>query len=105
MKAQKNIHIYESADIHIQKKVALKYMDDPQGAIMRIPNEDETILRDAIEIWHNGEYHLVIVNEDNLRKIHWDAYLQSSDDGIFLSYFDDENPENFTDDGFDFHYL
>ena len=95
----KNVHTYDKLSHELKKKVATKYLNDPLGSIIRMPDDNSAAILDMIEVLHNGEYHLVIVTENDLRKMHWDAFPESGDEGMSLPYLDNENYDDLFDDG------
>jgi aspartyl-tRNA synthetase len=80
---------YQIAEPDIKKSVQFKYLRDIEKSIQVIPDEEHQRLIDVIEVIHNEEYIYVTVTSEDLRDIHWNAYLETSDDGIYLPYHDD----------------
>ncbi|MCB9224846.1 MAG: hypothetical protein H6582_11750 [Crocinitomicaceae bacterium] len=80
---------YESAGEEFKIAAQHNYLKDPKNAVKRMPDDKTHKLVDVIEVLINGSYVNVIVNQEDLRKMYWELYLESSDDGVYLPYGDD----------------
>lgn len=89
MKAAGKFIAYKTASTSLQRQAQHKYLSNPNKAVNCIPDESNTELIDVIEVIQNDEYIYIVVTADDLKQIYWDAYLETSDDGVFMPYAED----------------
>lgn len=96
MKTTKMYRYFEQLDTMLKRKVALKYIRNPEKAIFRAPSDQGEFV-DVIEIWDNDEYHFIIVTPENLQKIDWNVNLDNNEEDIGPPYFDKDDFGEFYD--------
>ena len=89
MKKQAKFIQFSSANEDVKRAVQHNYLKDPNNTVKRIPDETNEKLVDVIEVLINSDYINVIVNQEDLRQMYWNLYLETSDDGVYLHYSDD----------------
>lgn len=103
MKIAQKFVPFATAKKEIRALAKHNYLKNPDGAVKCIPNQEGTDLLDVIEVLYNDEYINVTVTKEDLRNIHWDAYVQSSDDEVFLPYNEESYEGDLLEDEYDFY--
>lgn len=88
---------FAEANEQLQLKAKAKYLDDPITSLVKIPAYNGSELSHAIDVWHQNHHYLLMVTEEELRNMHWDAYLEISDDGEYLPYYGDLDDSDYMD--------
>ena len=85
---------YKDVSPAVKKKALLKYLREPEQALIKIKKTSTQEEFQAIEIWEQEEYLLIIVDPTVLSALNWDVYAQDLDEEIFgdidLSEFSDD---------------
>lgn len=85
---------YKDVSPQVRKKALLKYLREPEQALIKIKKTSTQEELQAIEIWEQEEYLLIVVDPTVLSALNWDVYSQDLDE----DQFGDFNPSDFTDD-------
>lgn len=92
---------YKELKSNQKKAVLLKYLEDPIHSIIKVRMKDKPL--QAIEIWDNEEYLLVIVNAKVLNRLNWNLYTEDGNEDMFDGT-DFPNPDvygDLNDNGYD----
>ncbi len=85
---------YKDVTPAVRKKALLKYLKDPDQALIKIKKTSTQEEFQAIEIWEQEEYLLIVVDPTVLSALNWDVYAQDLDDEDYGDF----NPDEFSDD-------
>ncbi len=72
---------YEELNSNQKKAVLLKYLEDPMHSLIKVRMKDKPL--QAIEIWNDEEYFLVIVDAKVLSSLNWNLYTEDGNEDMF----------------------